>query len=161
MKMLEHGQFWRNKALREHVAVVDDKLAPTIVLENCTYLNVFTKKWLKANIWIYRDRIVYVWERMPANTNRTEIMECTGQYVVPDYIKSLLQKNGCKGVFEFIVIVLFMLGSGCPPIQMERKLWNALGNMWCLVILNLMHTLYSCITQKCLHVMQLRMELRP
>ena len=85
--MLEHGQFWRNKALREHVAVVDDKLAPTIVLENCTYLNVFTKKWLKANIWIYRDRIVYVGERMPANTNGTEIMECTGQYVVPGYIE--------------------------------------------------------------------------
>lgn len=85
--MLEHGQFWRNKALREHVAVVDGKIAPTIVLENCTYLNVFTKKWLKANVWIYQDRIVYVGDRMPEKTEGTEIMECTGQYVVPGYVE--------------------------------------------------------------------------
>lgn len=85
--MLEQGQFWRNKELREHVAVVEGKIAPTIVLENCTYLNVFTKKWIEANVWIYKDRIVYVGERMPENTENTEIMECTGQYIVPGYIE--------------------------------------------------------------------------
>ncbi|HLS65485.1 MAG TPA: adenine deaminase C-terminal domain-containing protein [Pseudogracilibacillus sp.] len=85
--MLEFGQFWRNRELREHIAVVDDKLAPTILLTNCTYLNVHTKKWVQANIWIYKDRIVYVGERMPKNTDNTEIIDCIGQYVVPGYME--------------------------------------------------------------------------
>lgn len=85
--MLEQGQFWRNRELRKHVAVVENKLAPTIVFQNSTYLNVFTKKWVTANIWIYGDRIVYVGDRMPENTTRTEIMECTGQYMVPGYVE--------------------------------------------------------------------------
>ncbi len=85
--MLEEGQFWRNRELRKHVAVIDGTVAPSIVFENSTYLNVFTKKWITANIWIYHDRIVYVGERMPENTEGTEIMECTGQYLVPGYIE--------------------------------------------------------------------------
>src|SRR5699024_998660 len=86
-EMLEQGQFWRNRELREHVAVVENKIAPTIVFENCTYLNVYTKKWMQGNVWIYKDRIVYVGDRMPEKTNGTEIMECTGQYIVPGYIE--------------------------------------------------------------------------
>src|SRR5690625_3347174 len=85
--MLEQGQFWRNRELRKHVAVVENKVAPTIVFTNSIYLNVFIKKWVKANIWIYKDRIVYVGDRMPEKTTNTEIIDCTGQYLVPGYIE--------------------------------------------------------------------------
>lgn len=85
--MLESGQFWRNRELREHVAVVSNKLAPTIVLKNSTYLNVFTKQWLQANIWIFRDRIIYVGDAMPTNIEETDVIDCTGQYLVPGYIE--------------------------------------------------------------------------
>lgn len=85
--MLEQGQFWRNRELRAHVAVVEGKIAPTIVFTNSTYLNVFTNRWIKANIWIYKDRIVYVGDRLPERTKDTEIIDCTGQYLVPGYIE--------------------------------------------------------------------------
>lgn len=85
--MLEQGQFWRNKMLRDHVAVIDGKIAPTIVFQNSTYLNMYTKRWEEANIWVYRDRIVYVGDRMPEKTTETEIVNCLGQYLVPGYIE--------------------------------------------------------------------------
>lgn len=86
--MLEQGRFWRNKVLRDHVAVVEGNIAPTIVLTNGVYLNVHTKEWLQANIWIYHNRIVYVGDDMPQKiTNDTEIVDCTGQYLVPGYIE--------------------------------------------------------------------------
>jgi len=85
--MLEHGQFWRNKELREHIAVVDNKITPHIVFKNSTYLNVYTKRWEKGNVWIYKDRIVYVGERLPEKTDGCEIIDCTGQYLVPGYIE--------------------------------------------------------------------------
>ena len=85
--MLEQGQFWRNKDLRKHVAIIDGKVAPTIVLKNGTYLNVFTDEWVTANIWIYHERIVYVGDEMPKLLDDTEIVNCTGQYLVPGYIE--------------------------------------------------------------------------
>jgi len=85
--MLEYGQFWRNKDLREHVAVIDRKIPPTIVLTNGIYLDVYTKKWRKGNIWIYKDRIIYVGEELPEQKEGTEIVDCTGQYIVPGYIE--------------------------------------------------------------------------
>lgn len=85
--MLEQGQFWRNRELREHVAVVENKIAPTIVFTNSTYLNIYTKSWIQANIWVYKDRIVYVGDRMPIKTDDTDIIDCTGQYLVPGYIE--------------------------------------------------------------------------
>ena len=85
--MLEQGQFWRNRELREHVAVIDQKLAPTKVFKHSTYLNVYTKSWMLANIWVYKDRIVYVGPRMPEKVENTEIIDCTGQYLVPGYIE--------------------------------------------------------------------------
>lgn len=85
--MIEHGQFWRNKALREHVAVIEGKIAPSLVFKHSIYLNMYTKKWETANIWIYGDRIVYVGEKMPTLTCGTEIIDATGQYFVPGYIE--------------------------------------------------------------------------
>src|SRR5699024_8882149 len=59
----------------------------TTVFANSVYLNTFTKRWTKANIWVYQERIVYVGERMPEKTDGTEIIDCTGQYLVPGYIE--------------------------------------------------------------------------
>ncbi|MGP4074012.1 adenine deaminase C-terminal domain-containing protein [Piscibacillus sp. B03] len=86
--MNEHLYRWRNKQLREHVAVIDGHLAPTKILKQATYLNVYLKKWLTANIWIYEDRIVYVGDDMPDRIpNKTEVVDCKGQYLVPGYVE--------------------------------------------------------------------------
>ncbi|MUK88435.1 amidohydrolase family protein [Ornithinibacillus sp. L9] len=78
---------WRNYELRKHVKVVEGKVAPTLLLKNATYLNVFTKQWLQANIWIYQDRIVYVGEKLPENISQTEVVDCEGKYLVPGYME--------------------------------------------------------------------------
>ena len=64
--MLEQRYRWKNKQLREHVAVIDGKQAPTILLKNALYLNQTFRKWMTANIWIYDDRIVYVGDKIPS-----------------------------------------------------------------------------------------------
>ncbi|SHF82397.1 adenine deaminase C-terminal domain-containing protein [Ornithinibacillus halophilus] len=84
--MLDKG-YWRNYELRKHVKVIDGMVAPTLVLTNATYLNVYTKQWLEANIWIYEERIVYVGEKLPSNDQGTEIVDCTGKYIVPGYME--------------------------------------------------------------------------
>ncbi|TDQ34156.1 adenine deaminase C-terminal domain-containing protein [Aureibacillus halotolerans] len=79
---------WRNRQIRQHIAAVSGKKAPSIVLQNATYLNFGLRQWLTANIWILHDRIVYVGPDMPEKTNdQTEIVDCKGQYVVPGYIE--------------------------------------------------------------------------
>lgn len=86
-RMNEHRYRWRNRELREHVSVIDGMFAPTLLLKNATYLNVYLKQWIKAHIWIYQDRIVYVGDRLPDNQKSTEIKDCEGQYIVPGYIE--------------------------------------------------------------------------
>ncbi|ASK61173.1 adenosine deaminase [Virgibacillus phasianinus] len=85
--MEENGYLWRNRELREHVAVIDGKVAPTKVLTNGIYLNVYTKQWLKANIWILKNRIVYVGDKLPEQTDGVEMIDCEGRYLVPGYIE--------------------------------------------------------------------------
>lgn len=85
--MLEQGLYWRNRELREHIAVMNGKKKPTIILKNATYLNIFTKKWLQANIWIYNDRIIYVGEQLIETDHSVEVLDLTGQYVVPGYVE--------------------------------------------------------------------------
>lgn len=85
--MMEHQYSWRNKELREHVSVMDGKLAPTILLKNATYLNVHMKQWLKAHIWVYKDRIIYVGEQLPEFMEGTEVIDCENRYLVPGYIE--------------------------------------------------------------------------
>ncbi|SET39411.1 Adenine deaminase [Oceanobacillus limi] len=84
--MLDNGQ-WRNYILRKHVKVVDGEIAPTRLLKNTTYLNVFTKRWLSAHIWIYKDRIVYVGEKLPRIDSDTEVIDCKGKFLVPGYME--------------------------------------------------------------------------
>src|SRR5690625_789957 len=83
--MLENGQFWRNRELREHVAGIDGKIALSIVCTNSMNLYVCTRKLLQAHIWIYNDRRIYVGDELPTNTDGTEIIDFTGQYLVPGY----------------------------------------------------------------------------
>lgn len=85
--MLEQRYRWKNKHIREHVSVLDGKLSPTILLINACYLNQVFRKWVTANIWIYEDRIVYVGDKLPDNTSNCEIVDCSGQYLVPGYIE--------------------------------------------------------------------------
>lgn len=78
---------WKIDELREHVAVVDGKVAPTLVLANARYLHSIFKTWMTANIWIYKDRIIYVGEKMPSADASIEVMDCTGKTIVPGYIE--------------------------------------------------------------------------
>lgn len=85
--MIERDFNWRNREIRQHIAVIDGLEQPTLILKNSTYLNVFTKEWLQGHIWISDDRIVYVGEKMPEHTEYTEIVDCKGKYLVPGYIE--------------------------------------------------------------------------
>ncbi|CAM3995561.1 adenine deaminase C-terminal domain-containing protein [Mesobacillus zeae] len=84
---MEQRYRWKNRQLRNHAAVLDGTLSPTILLQNATYLNQIFRKWMTANIWIYRDRIVYVGDKLPARTDNCEIMDCSDGFIVPGYIE--------------------------------------------------------------------------
>src|SRR5690625_48099 len=84
--MMERG-YWRNREIRHHIAVADGIEEPTLLLKNATYLNVFTKQWLEANIWIHEDRIIYVGEELPQKLNKVEIVDCKNKFLVPGYVE--------------------------------------------------------------------------
>jgi adenine deaminase len=85
--MLEQRYRWKNKHLRMHVSVLDGKTSPTILLKNALYLNQTFRQWMRANIWIYEDRIVYVGENLPPLLEDCDIIDCTDQILVPGYIE--------------------------------------------------------------------------
>ncbi|WP_257350736.1 adenine deaminase C-terminal domain-containing protein [Pseudalkalibacillus decolorationis] len=78
---------WTKQQLRTHLQVIQGEVAPTLVLQNATYLNHVLKQWLKMNIWIYEDRIVYVGSKMPKNQDGCKVVECENKFVVPGYIE--------------------------------------------------------------------------
>lgn len=78
---------WRTKQIREQIAVINGKKSPSILLQNAIYLNQALRKWIKANIWIYEDRIIYVGDDLPKDTTGTEIVNCETFYIVPGYIE--------------------------------------------------------------------------
>ncbi|MBL4952289.1 adenine deaminase [Neobacillus sp. YIM B02564] len=85
--MLEQRYRWKNKHLRMHVSVLDGTISPTILLKNATYLNQTFRKWMKAHIWIFQDRIVYVGENLPKHVENCEVIDCSDQILVPGYIE--------------------------------------------------------------------------
>ncbi|WP_419954612.1 adenine deaminase C-terminal domain-containing protein [Neobacillus niacini] len=85
--MLDQRYRWKNKHLRMHVSVLDGKTSPTILLKNALYLNQTFRQWMRANIWIYEDRIVYVGENLPPKVENCEIIDCTNEILVPGYIE--------------------------------------------------------------------------
>ncbi|MGG1401479.1 adenine deaminase C-terminal domain-containing protein [Bacillus salipaludis] len=85
--MLEQRYRWKNKHLRTHVSVLEGRTSPTILLKNALYLNQAFRQWMRANIWIYDDRIVYVGENLPAKIKNCEVIDCTNEILVPGYIE--------------------------------------------------------------------------
>jgi adenine deaminase len=85
--MLEQRYRWKNKHLRMHVSVLEGKTSPTLLLKNALYLNQTFRKWMRGNIWIYEDRIIYVGENMPSYIEDCEIIDCTNEILVPGYIE--------------------------------------------------------------------------
>ncbi|WP_181347909.1 adenine deaminase C-terminal domain-containing protein [Thalassobacillus sp. CUG 92003] len=85
--MKEQRFRWRNKQIREHVSVLDGKLAPTKLIQDTTFLNVYMKQWTEGNIWIYQDRIVYAGDEFPDNTKGTEMIDGSSSYIVPGYVE--------------------------------------------------------------------------
>lgn len=78
---------WKIGEIRQQIAVIDGKIAPSIVLTNARYLHSMYKRWVQGNIWILEDRIVYAGPKMPVNTKGTEIVNVKGQTIVPGYIE--------------------------------------------------------------------------
>ncbi|MCM3444524.1 adenine deaminase C-terminal domain-containing protein [Metabacillus halosaccharovorans] len=78
---------WKNSQIRKQIEVLTNHLAPTVVLKNATYLNSYLRQWMKANIWIYEDRIVYVGDKLPEQTFQMEVIDCASNVIVPGYIE--------------------------------------------------------------------------
>ncbi|WP_301109073.1 adenine deaminase C-terminal domain-containing protein [Sporosarcina sp.] len=78
---------WNAQELQEQLAIINGQKAPDILIENATYLHSIFKKWMKGNIWIQGDRIVYVGERLPAQFEGTERVDASGKKIVPGYIE--------------------------------------------------------------------------
>lgn len=78
---------WSKKQIRKQLQIMRGEVAPTIILKNATYLNSVRNKWLKANVWIYEDRIIYVGKEMPSKLDQTEIIDCSERFLVPGYIE--------------------------------------------------------------------------
>ncbi|MGD7008843.1 adenine deaminase C-terminal domain-containing protein [Metabacillus sp. 84] len=85
--MPENRSVWKNHQIRMHVDVIDGLAAPTKLLKNASILHSYLKQWIRGNIWIYDDRIVYIGDRMPERIDQTEVTECSGLYIVPGYIE--------------------------------------------------------------------------
>ncbi|XJZ27638.1 adenine deaminase C-terminal domain-containing protein [Bacillota bacterium Lsc_1132] len=86
--MLEQRYRWKNRQLREHVTVLEGKTSPTILLKNALYLNQAFRQWMRGNIWIYQDRIVYVGKALPSMIDGScEVIDCTNEILVPGYIE--------------------------------------------------------------------------
>lgn len=85
--MFEKRKQLRNRELREWIAVMDEKVKPTRILKNGIYLNTFTKKWIKAHVWIYKERIIYIGNNLPGDESYIDVVDCEGKYLVPGYIE--------------------------------------------------------------------------
>ncbi|MCM3240507.1 amidohydrolase family protein [Heyndrickxia oleronia] len=85
--MLDQRYRWKNKQIREHVAILNGKKSPTILLKNAKYLHSIFRKWMTGHIWIYEDRIVYTGKALPDNTTDCEVIDCSGLTLVPGYIE--------------------------------------------------------------------------
>ena len=120
---MTNGLNWRNRELRQHVKVVDGLEAPTLVLSNATYLNVYTKQWLQANIWIFNERIVYVGDKLPKLIENVEVVDCTGKYLVPGYIEPHSHPFQLSNPEE---IALHAAKTGTTTIINDNLIWNFL-----------------------------------
>jgi adenine deaminase len=80
-----HAQ-WKVRQIRHHIQAASGHKPPALVLKNGMYLNSYLKRWVKANIWISDDRIVYIGDKLPAG-GQSEIADCENRFIVPGYIE--------------------------------------------------------------------------
>ncbi len=118
--MSEHLYRWRNKEIRKQVAVIDGKELPTMVLKNALYLNVFLRKWIEAHIWVYKDRIVYVGDKLPLNMTSMEVVDCSGKYVVPGYIEPHVHPFQLYNPYE---LAMFAGQTGTTTLMNDNLPW--------------------------------------
>ncbi|PTL39214.1 adenine deaminase C-terminal domain-containing protein [Alkalicoccus saliphilus] len=85
MKGFSH--YWTKRQIKKQLAAVREEIPPTMVIQNVTYLNSMRRSWIKANIWVYYDRIIYIGEEMPSDTSGTTIVPAEGKFAVPGYIE--------------------------------------------------------------------------
>ncbi|WP_027410398.1 adenine deaminase C-terminal domain-containing protein [Anoxybacteroides tepidamans] len=85
--MVEQRYRWKSEQLREQMSTIDGKRSPMKLLKNATYLHSYLRQWVKGNIWIHHDRIVYAGERLPSNLEQCEVVDCSNYYLVPGYIE--------------------------------------------------------------------------
>ncbi|MFD2912057.1 adenine deaminase C-terminal domain-containing protein [Jeotgalibacillus terrae] len=78
---------WKISHLRDHSSILDGTASPDLVLTDAHYLNSSLHQWMKGNIWIYQDRIVYAGSSMPEKMNGTEIIQLKDKWIVPGYIE--------------------------------------------------------------------------
>ena len=78
---------WKIRDIRQQIHIIDGKASPDKIIINATYLHSMLKKWVKGNIWISKDRIVYAGPEMPAEVSKAEIIDASGQVIVPGYIE--------------------------------------------------------------------------
>ncbi|HWK22052.1 MAG TPA: adenine deaminase C-terminal domain-containing protein [Ureibacillus sp.] len=93
---------WKIHEIRKQVAVIDGQLAPSMILKNARFLHSVLKKWIVGNIWILKDRIVYVGDEMPtADLTHTEVIDLDGKVVVPGYIEPHVHPMQLYNPFSF------------------------------------------------------------
>lgn len=78
---------WEYAEVKEQLHMIDGKKSPDIIITNAEYLHSIYKKWVKGNIWIADDRIVYAGKEMPVMMEGAEIVDASGKKIVPGYIE--------------------------------------------------------------------------
>ncbi|MFY0519763.1 adenine deaminase C-terminal domain-containing protein [Lysinibacillus sp. UGB7] len=78
---------WKIKDVRNHINIINGENNPDIVFQNARYLHSMLKQWVKGNIWVSGDRIVYTGQEMPKNVVGTEIIDVENKVIVPGYIE--------------------------------------------------------------------------
>ncbi|MFC4410038.1 adenine deaminase C-terminal domain-containing protein [Chungangia koreensis] len=78
---------WKIGEIRDQLNMIDGKKSPDRVILNATYLHGIYKTWTQGNIWISGDRILYVGKELPKKMDGAEVIDASGQYIVPGYIE--------------------------------------------------------------------------
>lgn len=78
---------WKISHLRGHTSILEGKKSPDLVLADVNYLNSSLHQWVRGNIWIYQDRIIYAGSGMPEKMNGTEVLHLEDKWIVPGYIE--------------------------------------------------------------------------
>ncbi len=78
---------WEQHTVKDQLQIINGKKAPDLIIINADYLHGIYKKWVKGNIWVAGNRIVYAGKDMPAVTEGAEIVDATGKKIVSGYIE--------------------------------------------------------------------------